>query len=274
MEGLPLGIELAAASLWDESPRQVAEAIERNLDALATTMQDVPARHRSLRAAFNHSWDLLADEERHVFRRLPVFRGGFEREAAAQVAGATRFRLKALEDKSLLRRADSGRYEMHALLRKYVAEKLEEEPREEERIRRLHRYHYLMFLSQKEDHLKGKRQAEALGEIRTEIENVRAAWQHAVDRGERPKIEQALESLHLFYQMRSWFQEGQKAFAGAVKALGPDRAGEEAGLSGKLLARQGVFCYHLGLQTQARKLLQRGLEISQMLDASKGSARC
>jgi len=43
---------------------------------LAASARDLPARHRSLRAVFEHSWNLLTDAERNIMRRLSVFRGG------------------------------------------------------------------------------------------------------------------------------------------------------------------------------------------------------
>jgi len=68
-------------------PRNRSGGVERGLDFLATTQQDVPERHRSLCAVFDHSWKLLSDEERRVLCRVAVFRGGFRREAAEQVRG-------------------------------------------------------------------------------------------------------------------------------------------------------------------------------------------
>ena len=85
---MPLGIELAAAWVSMLSCAEIADEIERNIDFLATSMRDVPERHRSLRAAFDQSWRLLSDEQRDAFAQLSVFRGGFDRDAAKAVAGA------------------------------------------------------------------------------------------------------------------------------------------------------------------------------------------
>ena len=72
----------------DAPVREIADEIERNIDFLATSMRDVPERHRSLRAAFDQSWRLLSGEQQDVLARLSVLRGDFGREAAAAVAGA------------------------------------------------------------------------------------------------------------------------------------------------------------------------------------------
>ena len=124
MEGTPLGIELAAAWVRVMTCQEIAAQIERNLDLLATTAADRPERHRSLRAAFEYSWDLLSPVEQKAFKKLAVFQGGFRREAAEKVAGAPLSLLFTLVDKSLLRRANAGRFEMHSLLRQYITEKL------------------------------------------------------------------------------------------------------------------------------------------------------
>src|SRR5207244_7879153 len=96
----------------------------RNIDFLATSMRDVPERHRSLRAAFDQSWRLLSGEQQDVLARLSVLRGDYGREAAAAVAGADLRLLADLVSKSLVRRSDFGRYEVHELVRQYSAEKL------------------------------------------------------------------------------------------------------------------------------------------------------
>ncbi|MFW6097241.1 MAG: ATP-binding protein, partial [Chloroflexota bacterium] len=89
VEGMPLALELAAVTVRHHDPSAIAQAIDENLDFLSTTMQDVPPRHRSLRAVFEHSWALLSREERRILSRLSVFHAGFAPRAAEQVAGAS-----------------------------------------------------------------------------------------------------------------------------------------------------------------------------------------
>lgn len=96
--GMPLAIELAAS--W--VPVLSCAEIARNLDLLATELRDIPRRHRSIRAVFDHSWQLLTDHERDVFMRLSVFRGGFTRAAAETAAGVSLRTLSALVGKSLV----------------------------------------------------------------------------------------------------------------------------------------------------------------------------
>ncbi len=279
MEGMPLGIELAAAWVGERSCAQIATGVARSLNLLTTELRDVPERHRSVRAAIDHSWALLSEAERQVFRRLSVFRGGFWDQAAREVTGATPPILQALVDKSLLRRDVSGRYSMHALLRQYAAEKLEEVPQEVERIGDQHCSYYARLLRQREADLKGARQKEAVQEIGREIENVRAGWAWAMARERTEDIEGSLQSLYRFHEIRGWSREGEEVFRKAVAGLTlgfeVDRGSPE-GMRGttegktraalaRLRARQGAFCFHLGLHEKARALLQRSLEVFQQM---------
>lgn len=119
VEGLPLGIELAAAWVRALDCPSIADEIERNLDFLASAQRDIPERQRSIRAVFEHSWALLEPAEKLAFRRLSVFRGGVDLEAAAQVAEASPNSLAGLVDKSFLRRGPAGRYDIHEVMRQY-----------------------------------------------------------------------------------------------------------------------------------------------------------
>lgn len=133
LEGMPLGLELAASWARMLTAEEIAAEIERGLDFLALSERGAPVRHRSLRAVFDHTWRLLSPEEQRVLPRLAVFHDGFTRAAALEVAGATLVQLAALIDKSVLRVADAKeehaaqnvRYSLHGLLRQFLVEKLE-----------------------------------------------------------------------------------------------------------------------------------------------------
>jgi predicted ATPase len=115
-----VSIELAAAWVHLLSCGEIAQEIERTIDFLAANRRDVLPRHRSLRAAYDHSWRLLTAEEQRVMRQLAVFQGGFTRAAAEQVANAALPVPAALAAKSLLHRTETGRYDLHELVRQYA----------------------------------------------------------------------------------------------------------------------------------------------------------
>src|SRR5918912_3333037 len=155
VDGMPLGIELAASWASVLSCAEIADEIEGSIDFLATSMRDVPERHRSLRAAIDQSWRLLTDEQRSAFSRLSVFRGSFDRSAAVAVTGADLRLLSELAAKSLLRRPDFGRFELHELLRQYAAEQLRLSPDEEADARERHARHYATMLLERKAPLMG-----------------------------------------------------------------------------------------------------------------------
>jgi hypothetical protein len=113
-QGLPLGTELAASWVRLTPCSDIVREMERGLELLTTDTTNVPERQRSLRVAFDYSWTLLSEKEREVFKNLSVFRGGFRREAASKVAGATIPTLASLVDKSLLKVLPNGRYTLQA----------------------------------------------------------------------------------------------------------------------------------------------------------------
>ncbi|MHB8625596.1 MAG: helix-turn-helix domain-containing protein [Aggregatilineales bacterium] len=202
VQGMPLAIELAAAWLKTLPCARIADEIQRNLDFLASPLRNVPERHRSMRAVFDHSWKLLTIEEQSIFRTLAVFRGGFEHEAAERIANASLQTLTALVDKSLLQCTTAGRYDLHELLRQYAEQQLEAAG-ESANARAAHSAYYMDFVAQRDADVKGRRQAPALNEIRTDFENIRAAWQWAQDHRRYDAISRAVNCLLNFAEMRS-----------------------------------------------------------------------
>ncbi len=265
VEGLPLGIELAAAWARLLPCAEIAAEIAKTLDFLATSVRNVPARQRSLRAAFEHSWALLADDERQVFARLAVFRGGFRREAAEAVAGASLAILSALVDKSLLHAHQSGRYEVHETLRQYAAEKLEAMAGESDQAHDRHCGYYLALLQHtSQDELVG-RLKDVLPKIDEDLENVRSAWSWAVAHDKLEEIGISIHGIHHYHQMRSLFREGLDVYEHAVERLSgasesaapdPGRAAQRAAVIGGLLTREGWLYLHRGLFDQARDRAQ------------------
>jgi DNA-binding SARP family transcriptional activator/predicted ATPase len=265
--GLPLAIELAAGMARLMPVEEIAGELSSSLGFLQSSRRDLPERHQSLQAVFEHSWRLLGDGERRALRQLAVFRGGFARDAAARVAGAPLPLLAALVDNSLVRPVAEpgrpvGRYQQMELVRQYAAEQLDAAGAEAPAAAERHGRYYLQFVSQRAADLRGARQQAAADEIHREIENIRAAWYWAAERGEIELIGAAAAGLFFFDEMRSWFREGHAMFAAAAS-----RVAERAALDdrpaqvvwGGLLARQGWCAFQIGRHAEARALLERSL---------------
>ncbi|RCK73896.1 MAG: Transcriptional regulator, LuxR family [Anaerolineae bacterium] len=272
LDGMPLGIELAASWTHLLSCQEIVREIEQDLDFLTVSTRDIPSRHRSLRAVFESSWKLLSEEERKTIKSLSVFRGGFQRHAAEQIAGANLGLLSSLTNKSFLHRSPTGRYEILETSRKFIEERLQEKPVEYLDTMDRHARYYGRYLKEREAQLKGGSQFEALQEISAEIENIRLAWHWMVNREQVLEIDQAQECLHLFYNMRSWLHEGVKIFSEAVAKLRELTEREKIPAQqnrvtlARLLARQGYFYDRIGNYEKAREVLQESLSILRELN--------
>ncbi|WP_018466734.1 diguanylate cyclase [Calidithermus timidus] len=178
VEGLPLGLELAAAWVKVLSLGEIAEGVEKSLGFLSSPQGDEsrPERHRSLRAVFESSWQLLHPEEQQVLASLTLFRGGFDREGAAQVAGASVSGLLGLVNLSLVQRDPhhSGRYQMHELLRQFAHEKLS--PEALERSLAAHAEYFWSLAQRAEAALQGPEQSRWVRRIELEFDNLRLAF--------------------------------------------------------------------------------------------------
>lgn len=207
VEGMPLGIELAAA--WTEllTPDEIYKEIEKSLDFLETELEDVPARQRSMRAVFNYSWSLMAGDERTLFPRLAIFHGSFSRAAAEAVARAPLRTLMRLVNKSLVRREEDGRFAIHELLRQYAAERLQDSADDWIATRDRHSRFYLDFLLRETPRMKGAEQKAAFDAVTRQIEDIRAAWLWAVVQREYDAARQALEGLFVQHLTRSSLEE-------------------------------------------------------------------
>jgi len=210
LEGMPLGIEMAAAWVKMLSCQEIVAEIERDLDFLAATWRGVPERHSTLRAVFETSWRLLPDEECAAFCRLAVFRGGFRREAAHEIARASLPLLSTLVDKSFIRRVASGRFEIHPILKQYAAEKLADNPSVLAETRTRHAHYFSEWLSRMYEKLKGEELVAALTALRTETQNLRVACQELVEQRDFIRLERLFPALILFYEMNDQRIETQE----------------------------------------------------------------
>jgi tetratricopeptide (TPR) repeat protein len=269
---MPLGIELAATWADTLSLREIADEIENSLDILEAELRDLPDSQNSMRASFARSWNLLNDAQQTAFRKLSVFRGGFTRHAAEAVAGVGLRALQALASKSLLRyNPDSGRYEVHELLRQYAQEKLESSG-EASDVYTMYASYFADFMAERWPKLKGQKQPIALQEIEADIENVRAAWRYWIKEKNVSKLRQFLHSLWVIYDVRGWYRAGVELFEQGVGVARGINTEEAQAVLGWLLAAQGLYCVPGGVYslTGGTKggyaLAQQGIQIVERLN--------
>jgi DNA-binding SARP family transcriptional activator/predicted ATPase len=243
LDGLPLGIELAAAWAQVLPCENIARLILQNLSLPEDQTRNRPSRQKSLQAVFQYSWDLLTPEEQKSLARISVFQGGFSLPAAEKVANANPRLLASLAAKSLLRFSPDGWYETHQLLHTFTAAKLS--PADHAATQAAHSRYFAQFLSERARDFAGPQESQAIDDITTHISNIRAGWFWAVAQilesagssdldALEPILEQIqwyIPTLSTFYFRKSWFREAEPLFrqaANRMEAAGFDKLTPES----------------------------------------------
>lgn len=260
-QGMPLALVMAACWLEMLSLKEIADEIEQNLDFLEAELRDMPIRQRSVRATFDSSWKRLTTGEQQVFMKLSVCRGGFTRQAAQAVAGADLQTLRKLVNKSFIKINQANRYDIHELLRQFGEENLKASG-EADSIRNIHCEYYLTILHEREADLRGRRQLAAQIEIEADLENIRVAWYQALHVKNESAINGALESLQIFFYLRSHFQEGAKFFGLARERLAPPPGDQPSLVWGRILTRLGLIQSHF---VTANRELEADIDLGQAI---------
>jgi predicted ATPase/class 3 adenylate cyclase/DNA-binding CsgD family transcriptional regulator len=273
LDGVPLAIELAAARVRALSLAEILDSLHDRFRLLTGGARTAVRRQQTLRASVDWSHALLTGPERVLFRRLAVFLGGFELDAAQAVAGhdeVQRYQvldqLTLLVDKSLVVAEHTGgatRYRLLETVRQYAAEKLGESG-EADAVRAGHRDHYtalaaLLDAPARRDYEQRIEQAE------TEIDNLRAAfgWSR-----EHSDIEPALalaSSLQPLWFTRGRLREGLTWFNAALADLDAQHPGVAAAVRARALADRAMLAIWVGA-AESLDQAQQALAIARELD--------
>jgi predicted ATPase/class 3 adenylate cyclase len=232
LHGMPLAIELAAARVKLLTPEQILVRLEDQLGLLTSTARDLPDRQRTLRGAIAWSCDLLEADERRMFARLSVFRGGWDLAAAEAVAGAGPASagdvldgLASLADQSLVRSRETDgeiRFDMFETIREFAAGMLTAAG-EAEAVGEAHARAFLDVAEQAAPHLQGAGQRAWLDRLEHDHDNLRAALAFLVQRPEPELAVRLAHALWRFWQQRGYLVEARRTL---------DRmGGEEWGLA-------------------------------------------
>ena len=262
-EGMPLALELAAAMLREQSSAEIAQKLTEGESPLASRLRDLPERHRSIQALFEHSWRLLNPSEQAVLRAISLFRGGFTQEAAQEVAQATPLLLTVLIDKSLLRRNPAGRYTMHELVRQYAHEQLVVSGA----LPTIHAAFVRYFLTLSEAAKSGLEGAEPsvwMARVEQEIDNLRAVLQWLILHRPEDGLLMTL-NLYWLWQSTNLIQEGFERFASALARV----------QWGSIYLRANAYEHFsflaicLNRLSEAEEMLAHSLSLYQELDGSE-----
>jgi tetratricopeptide (TPR) repeat protein len=231
--------------------------MEKGLELLTTHTTNIPERHRSLKAAFEYSWTLLSNKEQETLRKLSVFRGGFRREAASDIAGATIPVLASLVDKSLIRTLPSGRYTCHPLLYQYAREKLAEYPLEKQQTQTKHMLYYYGVLQQQETAIRQGKQKDTLRVFQEERDNIQLVIEHGLHIEHVPELLQGLELMDTYYDSRGAYAEALEFLSRAEVMLGESHPAER----GQVLAEKAWYLLRLGRYQQAKQIVEEATKL-------------
>jgi predicted ATPase/DNA-binding SARP family transcriptional activator len=260
VEGMPLGILLAAGWVGLLSPQEIETQMRSQHDFLATELQDVPERQRSMRLVMQQAWDLLSEQEREAYASLSVLRGSFDRQAAQEVSGASLRVLISLMHKSMLIRLADDRLAVHELLRQYGAERLSDDMDGFEAAHDRHSALYCRRVQAWVEAVKRPNRQLSLVEIEDELENVRVAWNWAAIDRQAARLAASAEGFGLLLSWQGRTEYGENAFRSAVDALAAPANDEEQVLLAYLLAWQASFASSYRTSAEVAVLLDQALE--------------
>jgi predicted ATPase/class 3 adenylate cyclase len=219
LDGIPLALELAAARVKSLSVEQIAARLDDRFRLLTGGSRTALPRQQTLRAAIDWSYDLLAEEERVLLRRLSVFAGGWTLEAAPAVCSCDPVcaddvldLLARLVDKSLVvfeQRNSETRYRMMETIRQYARDRLLES-HEAETIRNRHLDFFMAFAEQVEPKLRGPEQMQWLDRLDLEHDNLRAALEWSLGEGRVEKGLRLGAALAWFWERCGYWREGRE----------------------------------------------------------------
>jgi DNA-binding SARP family transcriptional activator/predicted ATPase len=258
--GMPLAIQLAASWVALLSPAEIAAEIAADLHFLNTTRRDLPERHRSVAAVIEPSWRRLNPAEQDAFMRLCVCRGGFTRVDAQALTGCGLATLARLQQHAFLQYAsESGRYQVHEVLRQYGAVQLAADPARQADAQRSHGRHYSAWLAGHSGRINTAEQVRVLAALDAEVDNCRAAWAWAAAAGDRAALAAAADPLFFYCEYRGRFQEGFDACRIAVEQGVGGATTEDERWRAHLWAWQGAFGHSLGQFEEPHRLLASSL---------------
>lgn len=263
LDGLPLGVELAAACARSLGPEEIASRLNERFSLLRLGHRGGDGRHRTLQAAVDWSYALLDEREKRLFERLSVFAGGFTLEHAEGVcdgdgveAGEVAGLLARLVDASLVTADTSGsstRYVLLETLRSFAEVRLSERG-DAHAWRRRHAQHFAAIAEEVDRLIRGPEEARGVEMAERELDNLRAAFSWAMDQGDVDVSLRIPAALFFFARWRmrfeflGWAETAAERFAASGHPILPIVYGAASVLAsyggdrarGKTLAESGI----------------------------------
>jgi len=269
LQGMPLGLELAAEGVRLLPLKLLAERLEKDPRFLAGTRAAMPESHRSLKALFDSSWGLLSDPGKDALAKCSVFHGGFTLALAQALFRIPPETLAGLADQCLIEIGGAGRFAVLETNRCFAAAELEKNPAKRDQALDLHARYFCAYVKERERGLMGYEQARAVGELRLEFPNIQRAWDRAVERRWMRDIGHAARGLGLFTDMQGLARDWEPRMERALRSLegtqdsaleGVPREESMVALAG-LLSNQANYLFSFGKGAEALEKMNQGLSL-------------
>jgi predicted ATPase/DNA-binding winged helix-turn-helix (wHTH) protein len=282
LDGIPLAIELAAARVAALGAEEVAARLDDRFSLLKVGRRNAPARHQTLRATLDWSYELLTETERLVLRRLAIFVGGFGLEAANAVAASDEIGAAEIVEstanlvaKSLVSVDFGGhvaRYRLLETTRAYALQKLAETG-EIDRVARRHAQYYRALLERTETTSgRATRGLDWSATHAPDLANTRAALEWAFSsRGDAAvAVELTIAAIPLWFEL-SLFPECRQHTKRAIAMLG---AHGDARSEMQLYSALAASLFHTkGPVRDTFDAWKKAMEIAEMLGADEYQLR-
>ncbi|HEY8285561.1 MAG TPA: DUF6788 family protein [Chloroflexota bacterium] len=280
IEGIPLALELAAARMNVLSLEQIAARLDESFRLLTGGPRTAPTRQRTLRATLDWSYNLLSEPERILLRRLAVFAGGCDLDAAEAVCGGEGLAEDEVLDllTGLIRQslawvdetAAAARYRLLETVRQYGQTHLTASG-EFSALERRHTTFYLGVVEAAEPALTGAEQAEWLARLDREHDNLRAVLHRAREQGDSLVGLRVAGALWRFWFTRGYLSEGRLWLAVALN-LPASTATDLTLMRAKALNGAGSLAYYQGDYAEALAHYEQALALYRALGNTRGVA--
>jgi predicted ATPase/class 3 adenylate cyclase len=279
LDGVPLAIELAAARVRALPVEQIASRLDDRFRLLTGSSRITVPRHQTLRQTIDWSHDLLAEDERAVFRRLAAFVGGCSLEAAEAVCAgdpvdeyAVLDVLSRLVDKSLVVAETGGevaRYRQLETIREYARDRLLESGEAEPTLRRHRDWFASLVATAAPEFFRGVESVQWLQRLDREHDNLRAALQWSTDEAEETHAAlQLAAGLWRFWEMRGHLAEGRSWLERTLAATD----GEVSAQRADAYTGAGILAFMQGDHDAAHRFHEQSLALHRRVGDYAGIA--
>lgn len=266
LDGLPLALELAAARTKLLPLATLRDQLAQGLALLTAGARDLSPRQRTMEAAIAWSYELLGEAERRLFRRICVFRGGFDLNAASEVVGAQSDLLELLSslvEKSFVRpeteTSDVPRFSLLQTIQAFGEQRLADSPVEHSEALAAHRDGFLRRAESAGRALAASADEATLSAVARDHDNFRAAIERAIAAADSDGALRLAGGLWQYWYVRGHYEEARRSLEAAL-ALAGDAAGA---LALRATLGAGVFAFLQCDYAHAESLLDRALVLAQ-----------